>query len=213
MLILKAIRPDRMIAAVQNWVIVKLGKRFVIPPTFDLPIIYQDSGVSTPLICVLSPGSDPISAILRFAEEKGMSRKLNSCSLGQGQGDKAKKYIDDAKNRGEWVLLQNCHLAASWMPALERIVEEFDDSLHRDFRLWLTSMPAKEFPVSVLQNGIKMTIEPPQGLRSNLLQTYSTIDDKALEDCNKPEAFKTLYFGFCFFHAIVQDRRKFGPIG
>ena len=99
------------------------------------------------------------------------------------------------------------------MPALERIVEEFDDSLHRDFRLWLTSMPAKDFPVSVLQNGIKMTIEPPQGLRSNLLQSYSTIDDKALEDCSKPEAYKTLYFGFCFFHAIVQDRRKFGPIG
>ena len=213
MLILKAIRSDRMIPAVQNWVIQKLGKRFVIPPTFDLPIIYQDSGVTTPLICVLSAGSDPISAIMRFAEERGMSRKLNSCSLGQGQGDKAKKFIDDAKNRGEWVLLQNCHLAASWMPSLERIVEEFDDSLHRDFRLWLTSMPAKEFPVSVLQNGIKMTIEPPQGLRSNILQTYSTIDDKALEDCSKPEAFKTLYFGFCFFHAIVQDRRKFGPIG
>ena len=109
----QAIRPDRMIAAVQNWVIAKVGKKFVIPPTFDLPIIYQDSGVSTPLICVLSAGSDPISAILRFAEEKGMTRKLNSCSLGQGQGDKAKKYIDDAKNRGEWVLLQNCHLAAS----------------------------------------------------------------------------------------------------
>ena len=213
MLILKAIRPDKLIPAIMNWVIVKIGKKFVIPPTFDLATIYQDSGVTTPLICVLSPGSDPISAIIRFAEEKGMSHKLNSCSLGQGQGDRAKKFIDDSKNRGEWVLLQNCHLAASWMPSLEKIVEEFDDQLHRDFRLWLTSMPAKEFPVSILQNGIKMTIEPPQGLRSNLLQTYSTIDDKALEDCNKPEAYKTLYFGFCFFHAIVQDRRKFGPIG
>ena len=99
------------------------------------------------------------------------------------------------------------------MPSLERLVEEFDDSIHRDFRLWLTSMPAKDFPVSVLQNGIKMTIEPPQGLRSNLLLSYSSVDDKELEDCSKPDAYKTLYFGFCFFHAIVQDRRKFGPIG
>ena len=213
MLVIKAIRPDKVISAVQNWVSVKLGRKFIIPPTFDLPIIYQDSGVTTPLICVLSAGSDPISAIMRFSEEKGMSKKLHSCSLGQGQGDKAKKFIDEAKGKGEWVLLQNCHLAASWMPSLERIVEEFDDSIHRDFRLWLTSMPAKEFPVSVLQNGIKMTIEPPQGLRSNLLLSYSTVDDKNLEDCSKTEAFKSLYFGFCFFHAIVQDRRKFGPIG
>ncbi|OMJ85153.1 hypothetical protein SteCoe_13621 [Stentor coeruleus] len=213
LLVIKAIRPDKVIPGIQTWVSAKLGRKFIIPPTFDLSIIYQDSGVTTPLICVLSAGSDPISAILRFAEEKGMTKKLNSCSLGQGQGEKARRFIDEAKGRGEWVLLQNCHLAASWMPSLERIVEEFDDSIHRDFRLWLTSMPAKEFPVSVLQNGIKMTIEPPQGLRSNLLLSYSTVDDKDLDDCNKIDAFKTLFFGFCFFHAIVQDRRKFGPIG
>ena len=113
MLVLKAIRPDKVISAIQNWVTAKLGRKFIIPPTFDLATIYQDSGVTTPLICVLSAGSDPISAIIRFAEEKGMSKKLNSCSLGQGQGDKAKRYIDEAKGRGEWVLLQNCHLAAS----------------------------------------------------------------------------------------------------
>ena len=50
------------------------------------------------------------------------------------------------------------------MPELERIVEDFSDSLHKDFRLWLTSMPTKYFPISVLQNGIKMTMEPPQGI-------------------------------------------------
>ena len=155
---LKAIRADKMIPGIMNWIIDSVGRRFVIPPTFDLSLIYQDSTVTTPLICVLSAGSDPISAIVRFAEDKGMGKKLNSISLGQGQGPKAKKYIDDAKARGEWVLLQNCHLSASWMPSLERIVEEFDDSIHRDFRLWLTSNPSKDFPVSVLQNGVKMTI-------------------------------------------------------
>ena len=58
-----------------------------------------------------------------------------------------------------------------------------------------------------------MTLEPPQGLRSNLLRSYARLDDAELNLCKKPETFKKLIFGFCFFHAIIQDRRKFGPIG
>ena len=58
-----------------------------------------------------------------------------------------------------------------------------------------------------------MTLEPPAGLKQNLLQTYSLIDNKQLNDCNMPVAYKKLLFAFSFFHALVQDRRKFGPIG
>merc|ERR1719399_2361152 len=38
-------------------------------------------------------------------------------------------------------------------------------------------------------------------------------DDKVLSDCDKPEAYRRLIFGFAFFHAVCQERRKFGPIG
>ena len=79
-----------------------------------------------------------------------MSKKLESISLGKGQEKKAENMIADAATRGAWVLLMNCHLASSFMPKLESIVENLDDSNHRDFRLWLTSMPNKDFPVSTL---------------------------------------------------------------
>ena len=100
------------------------------------------------------------------------------------------------------------------MPKLESIVEQFNpDQINNNFRLWLTSMPSMAFPVQVLQIGVKMTNEPPKGLRANLLRSYSGFSDAYFEESNKPEVFKRLLFGFCFFHAVIQDRRKFGPIG
>ena len=50
--------------------------------------------------------------------------------------------------------------------------------MHKDFRLWLTSMPTESFSIPILQNSIKMTLEPPSGLRNNLLRTYKNMDEK-----------------------------------
>jgi len=113
--VLRCIRPDRMMEAIQLFVAEHVGKRFIEPPTFDLPSSFADSSAITPLIFVLSTGSDPAKDLLLFAETMKMNRKLNSISLGQGQGIIASKMIEDAISSGKWVLLQNCHLAISWM--------------------------------------------------------------------------------------------------
>lgn len=64
---------------------------------------------------------------------------------------------------GHWVFLANCHLSLSWMPALDKIVETLQTGkVHENFRLWLSSSPNPEFPISILQAGIKMTTEPPK---------------------------------------------------
>lgn len=142
-----------------------------------------------------------------------MRQDLITMSLGQGQGDIAEARIKDAWETGKWILLQNCHLMPSWMHKLEFLFESTPQECHPNFRLWLTTVPSPVFPVSVLQNGLKITYEPPKGLKNNLQRCYLQVDAKQFENSSKPEEWKKLLFGLIFFHALVVERRKFGPLG
>lgn len=134
-------------------------------------------------------------------------------------GPIAEKAIDQAQATGDWVCLQNCHLAVSWLTKLEFTVERMQndpESVHRDFRLWLTSMPSMAFPVPVLQNGIKVTNEPPRGLKANLMRTFNDLSSDEYESCrvsNKSAVYKKLIFATAFFNALILERRKFGATG
>ena len=63
-----------------------MGRIYVEPPTFNLPLSYGDANCTTPLIFVLSPGADPMAALRKFADEKGFGGdRIQTISLGQGQ--------------------------------------------------------------------------------------------------------------------------------
>lgn len=215
MLFQRSLRPDKMNIAVQDWVTKKMGKVFVEPPPFDLGASFGISSPLTPMIFVLTAGADPAAQLQEFAKSQGMRDTMLELSLGMGQGPIAERYIRQACEQGGWVLLQNCHLCISWLPDLEKLCEELQsmDDINPTFRLWLTSMPTLSFPVSILQNGIKMTVEPKKGLRANLLDTYHSFSEEFLSDSSRPEEWRKLLFSLCLFHALILDRRKFGPLG
>merc|ERR1719310_2137194 len=124
-LLLFALRTDATVPAIQEIVEAKLGRFFLEPPPLDLPTCFKDSTPAIPLVYILSSGSDPMSDIQKLAEGMDMLAKINPISLGQGQGPKAISGIKDGNKTGKWVLLQNCHLAPSFMAKLESIVEKF----------------------------------------------------------------------------------------
>jgi len=214
LLIVKSLRENLLQLVVRSFVEQELGKVYTVSPPFDLKAAFEDSQKTIPLIFVLSAGADPTDALIKLARDYEYSDKLNFISLGQGQGEKAQQMIQFGQSSGDWICLQNCHLAASWMPALERIQEQQEpDQINDMYRLWLTAMPSPIFPVPVLQGGIKITNEPPKGLRANLARTFQDITPERYESCSKPHEFKKLLFSLAFFHAAILERRKFGPIG
>ena len=68
-------------------------------------------------------------------------------------------------------------------------------------------MPSENFPTSVLQSGVKIS----KDLRASLRNTYIKLGNSKLNKTSKPKEFQKLLFGLSFFHAIVIERKKFGP--
>ncbi|CAK9809640.1 Dynein axonemal heavy chain 1 [Anthophora quadrimaculata] len=218
MLILKCLRPDKVTNSMQLYLAKHLGQKFVEPQTTELSAIYNESSPTTPIVFILSTGTDPAAELYKFADRLKMGTKLHAISLGQGQGPRAEAMLKLSSDHGYWCFFQNCHLAPSWMPELESLVEQLSRGKnHRDFRLWLTSAPSPDFPVSILQNSSKMTIEPPRGVKANMFRAYLSQVVEMLTFLQsahpKVQQFKYLVFSLCLFHSVLLERRKFGPLG
>ncbi|XP_043259684.1 dynein axonemal heavy chain 1-like [Colletes gigas] len=218
MLILKCLRPDKVTNAMQLYLAKHLGREFVEPQTTELSAVYNESSPTTPIVFILSTGTDPAAELYKFADRLKMGTKLHAISLGQGQGPRAEALLKLSSEQGCWCFFQNCHLAPSWMPELDTLVETLGrGKSHPDFRLWLTSAPSPDFPVSILQNSTKMTIEPPRGVKANMFRAYLTqvieMQSFLLSDHAKVPQFKWLVFSLCLFHSVLLERRKFGPLG
>ena len=80
----------------------------------------------------------------------------------------------------------------SWLPRLESLIEDIsfeltkkdkerEKKINTDFRLWLTTMSTESFPLSLLQEGVKMTKDPPKGIKANLEQIYLNFNSSKQE--------------------------------
>eukprot|EP00742_Colponemidia_sp_Colp-10_P004363 GILJ01004656.1.p1 GENE.GILJ01004656.1~~GILJ01004656.1.p1 ORF type:complete len:2862 (-),score=582.32 GILJ01004656.1:82-7611(-) len=212
LLVLRVFRIDRVYNAIKNFVMYRLGDYYVQPPTLKYDRIYAQSTPTSPVVFILSPGADPQSHVQKLGDDMGFTgHKFKFLALGQGMGPQAVQFIEAGASRGHWVLLQNCHLLTSWLKTLEKILDSLQKP-HKDFRLWLTTEPTPKFPLGILQRSLKVVTEPPDGLKLNMRGSYSKINKETIDSC--PHwAFRPLIYVLSFFHAVVQERRKYGKIG
>jgi len=82
---------------------------------------------------------------------------------------------------------------------------------HAGFRLFLTCEINPKLPVNLLRAGRIFTYEPPPGVRANLLRTFSTVSASRM--MKPPNERARMYFLLAWFHAIVQERLRYSPLG
>nr|XP_051677372.1 dynein axonemal heavy chain 14 isoform X4 [Oryctolagus cuniculus] len=224
LILIKILRPDHLRKSVRKFIAEKMGNEYLPRTGLNLKESYEGSNARTPLVLIHSPGIDPTDMLLKFAQElKGTTSHVTMISLGRGQAAKAEDLIAKAltKTEQQWVFLQNCHLAAAFVPRLCAIVESLNDpdmKIHPEFRLWLSTRSDSSIPAPILQAGVKIIMESPQGLKSNLLQTFGyggsgEITEDIFEQPNCGPWWKKLLFTVCFTHAVINERRSYGTSG
>ncbi|XP_061907301.1 dynein axonemal heavy chain 10-like isoform X1 [Entelurus aequoreus] len=211
LLLLRCFRVDRVYRAITDYVTVTMGERYVQPPVISFDVIHEQSTPFSPIVFILSPGSDPGSDLMKLAERTGFGSKFKFLAMGQGQEKVALHLLELAGARGQWLMLQNCHLLVKWLKDLEKCLEMITKP-HPNFRLWVTTNPIDNFPIGILQKSLKVVTEPPNGLKLNMRATYSKISGDIMTGCPHL-AFRSLVYVLSFFHAVVQERRKYGKIG
>ena len=218
---MRALRPDRMTYAVQGFVEENLGSRYISNKSVPFQESFDESGPATPIFFILSPGVDPLKDVENLGRKLGFSsanKNFLNISLGQGQEVVAEEAMEKAYANGHWVVLQNVHLVKLWLPILEKKIEEQSEGAHENYRLFLSADPAPSpashiIPQSILETSIKITNEPPTGVHANLHKALENFSQETLEMCSKEAEFKSILFSLCYFHAVVAERRKFGPQG
>jgi dynein heavy chain len=218
---MRALRPDRMTYAVILFIEEKIGSKYVEKTNVPFEVSYKESGPATPVFFVLSPGVDPLKDVEALGKRIGFSldnRNFHNVSLGQGQEVVAENALEVGSKEGHWVVLQNIHLVAKWLPKLEKTLEQYSEGSHESYRVYMSAEPAGDpsahiIPQGILESSIKITNEPPTGMLANLHKALDNFNQDTLEMCSRESEFKSILFSLCYFHACVVERRKFGAQG
>ncbi|CBZ37876.1 dynein heavy chain, putative [Leishmania donovani] len=208
LLLMKTLRSDRLIAAM-NAVACTLLKVDSLGENGTLVSAVEQSDANRPVLVITSAGADPSQELQSIARETMGRTRFHQLAMGSGQTDEAMRLLRESAVKGDWLFLKNLHLVIPWVSQLQKelMVLKPDAS----FRLFLTSEAHDEFPSMLLGQSLKITFEPPPGIKQNLLRTYSGWDAAFVNE--KDEKQRQLLFAAAALQAIVQERRSYVPQG
>ena len=210
-LVVQALRPDRLQSAMTKFARDSLGLRQLSPPTESLRRLYEeDSSAAQPILLLVAPGTDPSHELAGLAADVVGASRLHEVAMGQGQSEVAEALLTRCARDGDWLVLKNVHLVTPWLSRLDALLQVLVDPAP-GFRIWLTTEPHPSFPATLLQKSLKVAVEAPPGIRMNLIRTYESWTPEFVSAGTSLRA-RSL-FALAWLHAVLQERRNFVPQG
>lgn len=128
---------------------------------------YADADALTPIFLLITDSVDIPAMVGRLHAKHAQvpgGPEMKTGSLGKGLERKVEGDVLAAARRGDWMILENLHLAEDWLPALEDLLSRLKTGteLNPRFRLWLTSVHCPVIPPYILLKSIKVAIQPPR---------------------------------------------------
>lgn len=209
MLLVKVFRPDRLLEALAHFVDVVFQADISAESGPDLSaMVTNEVPPATPVALVSVIGHDASYRVENLVKTTGS--RLSSVAMGSEEGfSLAEQAISLAARQGSWVLLKNVHLAPAWLGQLEKRLQNLNPS--RSFRLFLTMEANPVIPVNILRQSRIVVEEPPPGIKANLRDSLKSIAPARLSQ--GPAEKSRLYFLLAWFHAVVQERLRYVPLG
>ncbi|KTW31656.1 dynein heavy chain [Pneumocystis jirovecii RU7] len=210
LLVIKMFRMDRLVPAIEKFINDIFNENIFSQISYDIKFLIENEVTSQiPIILCSVPGYDVSHKIENFVNQ--ISVDCQSIAMGSIEGlSQADREITLASQKGTWVLLKNVHLTSSWLDYLEKKLQSLKH--HSNFRLFITmEISLKKAPVNLLRMSRILMFEPPPGIKANMLDTFESIPVSYFN--NGPLEKTRLYFLLSWFHALVQERLRYVPLG
>jgi dynein heavy chain 1 len=205
----KLFRPDRLTQAFSEFSNKAFGEDLTEQTGYDIAAMVKgELGPTNPIALTSVPGYDASYRVDNLCRAVGAT--CTSVAMGSVEGFRlADQAIASAARTGAWVLLKNVHLAPSWLAQLEKRLHSLSPS--KSFRLFLTMETNPVIPINILRQSRVIMNEPPPGVRANLLDTLRGLPQNRLT--TGPAEKARLFFLLAWFHAVVQERLRYLPLG
>jgi dynein heavy chain 2 len=205
-LILQALRPDRVLASLEKLVI----STFKNPNVLSLREIMTTES-DTYYVFIVTPGSDPSIELKEIAMEIPSVGEQNFIELALGECDsvEALSLVKQSARQGQWAVIKNVHLDISFLQQLEKLLPSLNAK--DSFKLILTTEATTSFPNVLLQSSSKIAYEAPPGLINQMKRTLAIWNDDWFMKQDK--RIKRALISLAHLHGVLQERRAFLPVG
>jgi len=190
-LLLRALRPDRLTSILPIWINNHLGPGFtdcdqglqqqaIIEDSFEF-----DCDTNKPMMFVNAPGVNPnLMVRTMHTNMKKEGVEFDTQAMGENMEALAMSKIESGKTTGNWVMLENLHLMADWMKDLNKVLDDLgsSDFVNPNFRLFITTDATDIIPIGIMERSILIIVEPPSGIRANMKKAWIMFNNDKFND-------------------------------